>query len=131
MNQCGSRHFDFRNMRGVNTHVLPANRPNRIPWESVPPQFRERCQKLFNRKVAEEKAKGIPGWPSDGKIRSIRMNVANAGRHYFNAENFIRYIHYKRDKKMWLLYQEWLAKEERKKLLAERGPEEHTFLEIG
>jgi hypothetical protein len=111
--------------------VLPANRPNKIPWESVPPQYRFRCQQLFNRKIAEERAKKIPGWPTRGKIDSLRMNVTNAGRHMFNGEYWVRYFHYKRNKKMWLLWLDWCAKEQREKAVAERGPEAHAQLEVG
>ena len=127
---CGSRHFTFANMRGVKTHVLPKSRKNKIPWESVPPHFRHRCEELFNRKVAIERAKGIPGWPSEGKIRSIRMNCANAGRHFFNGESYARYKRYLRMRNMWLRWLDWKAKNERASLLAARGPEAHGQLEI-
>lgn len=106
------------------------NRPNPIPWESVPPQYRHRCQQLFNRKIAEARAKGIPGWPTQGKIKSIRMNCANAGRHMFNGEYYLRYSIYKRQRNIWMLYLEWLAEQRYAEELRARGPEQHKQLEI-
>lgn len=113
------------------THVLPMNRPNKIPWESVPPHWRARCQELFNRKVAIEKAKKIHGWPTPGKIRSIRMNCARAGRHYFNGENHTKHFAYLMARKMWILYQQWEVEQERKKFVMEREPMPHKILEVG
>jgi hypothetical protein len=115
---------------GTDKQVLPENRKNKIPWESVPPQYRYRCQLLFNRKIAQEKAKGIPGWPTWGKVNSIRMNVTNAGRHSFNGDARRRYAHYKSKKNMWLAWLKWNNEQQHAQRMKELGPTASRRLEI-
>jgi len=113
-----------------NTPVLDKHRPNQIPWESVQPQFRPECQRIFNMLVARERAKGIPGWPSAGKIKSLRMNVTCMGRYRMTGIQKMQYLKYRKQRKMWNLYHDWLAAEARKAELAARGPEQHRVLEV-
>ena len=101
----------------------------KIPWESVAPHLRDRCQQLFNRKIAEEKSKGIPGWPSAGKIRSIRCNCAMAARWMWTGLRYMNYSHYQQDKKAWLKYQAWKAQQERHGM--NNASLAHKFLEVG
>ena len=100
-----------------------------IPFESVPPQHRPKVEAWFNRKLAELKARGIT--PSAGKIRSLRMNAAMFGRHVLTGHRSIDRLQYERRKKKWLRYLSWKAAEERKELLARRGPNPSKVLEIG
>jgi hypothetical protein len=115
MSEFGKRstNWHMQGKRKESTRVLPNKRKNKIPFESVPPHLRFRAEQWFNRKVAEEQTKGILGWPSPGKIRSLRMNACNAGRHMWNGEYYTRYRHYLKKKKAWLMYLEWKAKQER------------------
>jgi len=98
------------------------------PWASVPPQHRTRVEAWFNKKLAELKAKRIT--PTPGKIRSLRMNAANYGRYVLTGKRRANKAHYDLRKRKWLRYLSWKAAEERKELLARRGPSPSKVLEI-
>jgi hypothetical protein len=121
----------WHQQKDTDTHALPRVKNKwgtGIPFESVPPQHRARVEAWFNRKLAEIKAQGIT--PSPGKIRSLRMNAANFGRHVLTGHRRIDRAQYEMRKRKWLRYLSWKAAEERKELLARRGPNPSKVLEI-
>lgn len=128
MSEFGKRptNWHMQQKIGQRTHVLSENRKNMIPFESVPPYLRFRAEQWFNRKIAECKAEGRPNWPSPGKIRSLRMNACNAGRHMWNGEYYLRYSNYQSKKKMWLRWLDWKAQQERREA---QEPMPHRVLE--
>lgn len=115
----------------ADTHVFPlinGKRGTGIPWESVPPQHRARVEAWFNKKLAELKLKGIT--PTPGKIRSLRMNATVYGRYVLTGKRRADKSQYDRRKREWLRYLSWKAAEERKELLALRGPNPRKVLQI-
>ena len=121
----------WHQQKDTDTHALPRVKGawgSKIPWESVPPQHRARVEEWFNKKLAELKAKGIT--PSPGKIRSLRMNAANYGRHVLTGHRMADRTAYEIRKKKWLRYLEWKAAEERKEFLAKRTKSPSKVLEV-
>jgi hypothetical protein len=121
----------WKQQKDTDTHALPKINGawgGREPWASVPPQHRARVEAWFNHKLAELRAKGIT--PTPGKIRSLRMNAAMYGRYVLTGKRRMNRVHYEMRKRKWLRYLSWKAAEERKELLAGRGPNESKVLPI-
>jgi hypothetical protein len=98
------------------THVFKRSSPL-YGSDSVPVHLRARADEWFNRAIAKEQAKKIPGWPSAGKIRSLKMNRANIGRHVLAGNKHLhRQQTYKMRLNQWTRYLEWLAKQERSEI---------------
>jgi hypothetical protein len=113
--------------RGVKTTVLPPSK-NKIRWESVQPHLRPRCEEKFNRWMLTEKAKGIPGWPTAGKVRSILGCITRDARYCWSGRLRASLSLHSRRRRMWLAYLDWKAQNERRELL---GTAPHKILEIG
>jgi hypothetical protein len=125
----GAHPHGWREQTRRQTHAL--EKSDGTPWSSVAPHFRERVEKWFQMKVAQEKAKGIPGWPTPGKIRSLRMNAAYFGRHILTFKRLRWAGHYTRRKRIWLLYQEWMSKKEFVEREVSRPHTASRVLEVG
>lgn len=122
----------WKQQKDTDTHALPRGKGGKWgtgePWASVRPDLRPKVEAWFNRKLAEIQARGIT--PTPGKIRSLRMNAANYGRHVLTYHRAADRMHYQVRKKKWLRYLSWKAAEERKELLANRGKNPSKVLEI-
>lgn len=126
-----NRIVGWKDQKDTDTHALPrinGKWGTGIPWESVLPQHRAKVDAWFNNKLAELHAKGIT--PSPGKIRSLRMNAAMYGRHILTFKHLGLRAGYRQRKRKWLRYLNWKAAEERKELLAARGPNPSKVLAI-
>lgn len=111
------------------THALPAKerRPD-IPWFSVPPQHREAVEIWFQRKLAEWKQSGRP--LTAGKLQSLRMNAANYGRYVLTGKRRGNRSAYERNKRIWLEFLSWQAKQDRKELEASRPRTASKVIEL-
>lgn len=92
------------------THAVTLVNKDRIPWFSVPEQFRPRVQAWFDMKVNQvirEKGSITPG-----KIRSLRMNACHFGRNVLTHRTWALRRAYLKKRAKWLQYQEWLCQQE-------------------
>ncbi len=77
------------------------------PWAQVPVKHRDRVEKWFNMKVAQLP----PHRRTVAKIRSLRGNAINYGRHVLTGHRRANKSQYDRNKRLWLTFQEWQEKE--------------------
>ena len=121
--------FHERNQRwgqGKDKPVLPSNRKNKIPWESVPPHRRHIAQQLFDGYMEKCRKQGRPiTW---GVINSYRCVATRLAR-TTPAELHHRYEIYATKKKMWLCYQNWLNEQRRAELFGNQEKNEHKVLQ--
>lgn len=108
--------------------ALPGNRPNKIEWESVPPQFRQATQEWFNQKIAECKARGIS--LTDGKIRSLRCNATRQGRHIMTKKHGIKMWVYYSMRAVVERYEKWLTQQQKIEHQKIIGKTESRVLEV-
>ena len=112
------------------THALPRigkHWGTGEPWASVPPHFRPKVEAWFQMMIARVKKER--GSITPGKIRSLRMNAANFGRNVLSGRRRENHRQYNRMKKQWLMYKEWEAQQQRRELVASRGPMPRKVLE--
>jgi hypothetical protein len=112
------------------THALPRIKENwgsGEPWASVPPHFRARVDAWFHMMIARVKRER--GTITPGKIRSLRMNAAYYGRYVLTGKRRANKSAYDRMKRKWLQYKEWEAQQQRRELVASRGPMPRKVLE--
>lgn len=112
---------------GIPTTVFSNSRRSRIRWESVQPHLRDRCEQQLSQKIAEERAKGRPGWPTAGKIRSLMGNITRNARYCWSGKLYLSLSMHNQRRNRWLLYLDWKAKEERRELV---GPMPRKVLEV-
>lgn len=112
--------------RGRDSHVLKG-----MPGvDSVPPHLRADADAWFNRRIEIERAKGIPGWPSPGKIRSLRMLRAKFARDLLSGNSAKRIVFRRAVLKEWNRYLAWLAQQDRQMILRNLPPIAPKVLEI-
>lgn len=112
-----------------NTHAL--KKSDGTPFASVLPHLRPKVIAWFEMMLARERAKKIAGWPSPGKVRSLRMNAAHFGRNVLTGRRRANKSVYDRRKRIWLAFQEW---ENRKQFVDREVERPHTsskLLELG
>jgi hypothetical protein len=110
-------------------HYAVIKKP-KVPFESVPEKFRAKAKAWFEMKLREEFAKKIPGWPTVGKIRSLRMNATYYGRILLTGKRRANRSVYEKRKKIWLAYQEWEKRQHFVDVEASRPHTSHKLLEI-
>jgi hypothetical protein len=108
--------------------ALGYNYKGAIPWESVQPQFRQKTQEWFDRKIAECKEKGTP--LTQGKIASLRCNATRYGRCILTQNHWrkMRTFYFNRFKMN--RYQNWLTKQQKAEHWQRVGPTESKQLEV-
>ena len=112
--------WNIRPVGGQNA-VLDQHRKNKIPWESVRPDLRPRCQEWFDTRIAKYKAEGRQ--ITQGIINSVRCNATRQGRYCLTTRYSLDRLNWKHALKVWNRYLEWLAVEERLKFVASVGTE--------
>lgn len=111
--------------RGKDSHVLKG-----MPGvDSVPPHLRADADAWFNRRIQMERAKGIPGWPSPGKVRSLRMLRARFARDVLSGNSARRIVFRRQNLREWNRYLDWLARQDRQMILRNLPPIQPKVLE--
>lgn len=108
-------------------HVLSVKERERLePWAQVPVQHRDRVVAWFNMKVAQLPAHRRTA----GKIRSLRGNAVFYGRWVLTGKRRMNRMHYEANKRIWLAFQEWTAKEIAREQRESLPPTARKLLEV-
>ena len=96
------------------------------PWAQVPVQHRDRVDAWFKMKVAQ-----LPAHKrTAGKIRSLRGNAVCYGRWVLTRKRHFNKMWYDLNKRIWLAFQEWEAKEIAREQRASLPPTARKMLEV-
>jgi len=107
--------------------VLTVKERERLePWAQVPVQHRDRVVAWFNMKVAQLPAHRR----TPGKIRSLRGNAVFYGRWVLTRKRSANKRKYEMDKRIWIAFQDWEAKEIAREQRESLPPTARKLLEV-